>query len=171
METRQLLEEMPGLVARLCAGVDPEGTRRRPDGQPFSLVEHAWHLADLEREGFGVRVHRLLTEEDPALPDFPGDRIAEERHYREADLTLGLQLFAHARARTLAMLDAATPAERLRTGRQEGVGPVMLGELAARIAAHDVAHLRELCELLEAVAPEHPELEALKARLADAKAA
>ena len=69
------------------------------------------------------------------------------------------------------MLDAVTPAERLRTGRQEGVGPVLLGEMAARIAAHDVTHLRELAELLEAVAPEHPELDALKARLAGSRAA
>ena len=45
-------------------------------GGAFSPVEHAWHLADLEREGYAVRIERLLNETAPALPDFDGARIA-----------------------------------------------------------------------------------------------
>lgn len=41
-------------------------------------------MADLEREGFGARLQRLLGEVDPFLPDFDGDRAAREmrRHDR-----------------------------------------------------------------------------------------
>jgi len=36
----------------------------------FCPVEHCWHLADLEREGYGVRIQRLLRENQPLLRDF-----------------------------------------------------------------------------------------------------
>ncbi|MCI0572664.1 MAG: hypothetical protein L0Y66_18070 [Myxococcaceae bacterium] len=81
MNSNERLREMPRLLVRVCAGLDEQTVRRKPEGMPFALVEHAWHLADLEREGFGTRLHRLLDEEHPSLPDFPGDRIALERHY------------------------------------------------------------------------------------------
>jgi len=58
-------------------------------GGAFSPVEQVWHLADLEREGFGVRIRRLRDEQAPRLPDFDGDRIARERHYRSLSLRRG----------------------------------------------------------------------------------
>src|SRR5215470_1921827 len=56
------------------------------DGAP-SPVEQCWHLADLEREGYGSRIRRLLDESNPVLPDFDGARVARERKYAERRLS------------------------------------------------------------------------------------
>ncbi|HEY7515870.1 MAG TPA: DinB family protein, partial [Vicinamibacteria bacterium] len=89
-------------------------------GEVLSPVEQSWHLADLEREGFAVRIRRLLDEADPHLPDFDGGRIARERAYRSLSLDEGLAAFREARLRNLSMLRAVSPEDWGRRGTQEG---------------------------------------------------
>src|SRR5687768_17495688 len=59
----------------------------------FSPVEHCWHLADLEREGYAVRIRRLREEANPWLSDFKGARIARERNYKSLSLAEGIEAF------------------------------------------------------------------------------
>jgi len=121
-----------------------ESAARRPDGEAFSFVEQVWHLADLEREGFGVRIRRLLEEDDPVLPDFDGARIARERDYRSRSVAEGLAAFALARHENLEALRALTDAQRSRGGRQDGVGRITLDEIPARMLDHDRSHRSEI---------------------------
>ncbi|MFT3712643.1 MAG: helix-turn-helix domain-containing protein [Archangium sp.] len=116
----------------------------------FSLVEHAWHLAELEREGFQLRIQRLLHEREPQLADFDGDALARERNYRSRDLLEGARAFLAARDHTVAALARIRGADWLRAGWQDGVGRVVLREMPTRIASHDRAHALELVELLPA---------------------
>jgi hypothetical protein len=118
-------------------------TRPGPGGA-FSPVEHAWHLADLEREGYAVRIERLLTETAPVLPDFDGARIARERDYRSLSLTAGIDAFRAARAANLARLRAIAGEAWHRAGTQEGVGTVALCDLPAMMAEHDAGHRSEI---------------------------
>jgi len=119
------------------------GAEPGPDGA-FAPVEQCWHLADLEREGYGLRIARLLSEEAPALPDFDGARMAEERRYRTLSLAEGLLAFAAARRANLAALDALTEPQWSRAGTQEGVGPLMLCDVPAMMAEHDASHRAEI---------------------------
>jgi hypothetical protein len=138
------LQDMPAfLEGALGALSADEAALRGPNGT-FSPVEQCWHLADLEREGYGARIHRLLTEERPFLPDFEGDRIAEERRYRSLALAEGLRAFREARNATLARLRLVAAPEWDRTGRQEGVGEIALCDIPAMMAEHDAAHRREI---------------------------
>ena len=73
------LESTAALLSRAAATLSPAEARRRPAAGGFSLVENVWHLADLEREGYAVRIRRILGETNPALLNFDGDRIARER--------------------------------------------------------------------------------------------
>ena len=114
-----------------------------PEGMP-SPVEQCWHLADLEREGFLVRIRRLLSESDPALADFDGAKVAEERRYRTLSLAEGLRAFREARAETLALLRTVRGEAWQRPGRQQGVGPVALCDMPALIAEHDASHRNEI---------------------------
>src|SRR5437762_561384 len=72
---------------------EPAWRASRAGDGGFCLVEHAWHLADLEREGYGVRLLRLLNDDDPVLPNFDGDRIARERDYKSKTLAEGIAAF------------------------------------------------------------------------------
>ena len=147
-----------GDVAAALAGA----TRRRPAAGGFAFVEHAWHLADLEREGYGTRISRLLTEKAPALPDFDGDRIAREREYLEEDVALALQVFARARARNVERLAALDAAALSRRGTQEGVGELTLARVPRMMAVHDAGHLQELAALVAELAPAAPVLARLR---------
>jgi DinB family protein len=131
-----LEERFASLSADQAVTAGPAGT--------FSPVEQCWHLADLEREGFGARIQRLLEEDDPFLPDFDGARVAEERHYRTLSIAEGLQAFRSARAANLALLATVKDAQWSRAGRQEGVGPVALCDLPAMMAEHDRSHRAEI---------------------------
>ena len=138
------LEEMPRFVEAALGAVSAEaGVARASDGT-FAPVEQCWHLADLERDGFLVRIRRLLSESDPALPDFDGAKVAEERRYLTLSLAEGLRAFGEARAETLALLRTVRGEAWQRAGRQEGVGPVALCDLPAMIAEHDASHRSEI---------------------------
>ncbi len=138
------LAAMPEFVASAFAGVPASDLTRGTAASPFSPVEHAWHLADLEREGYGVRLRRLLDEPHPHLADFDGDRIARERNYRALPLDEALAAFRAARAANLALLHALTPELASRAGTQEGVGRITLAEVPAMMAGHDAAHRAEI---------------------------
>jgi hypothetical protein len=146
-ERRRLLAElgeMPGFLEAAFGPLSPtEAVAPGPNGT-FSPVEQCWHVVDLEREGYGVRIGRLLSEDDPLLPDFDGDRVARERRYRTLALAEGLRAFRAARTETLSMLRSVRAEQWDRAGRLEGVGRVLLCDVPVMIAEHDASHRREI---------------------------
>jgi DinB superfamily len=145
------LETMPGYVRRAVERMGEAKARLPAPGDGFSLVEQVWHLADLEREGYGERLRRLVAEDDPFLPDFDGARLARERSYRARSLPEGLTAFAEARRRSLALLRALGPEAWGRRGRQEGVGTITLGDVARMMLEHDAGHREEIENLERAL--------------------
>lgn len=142
------LESTPALITRAAARLSAEEARQRPADGAFSLIENVWHLADLEQEGYAERIRGILAEEDPFLSDFNGDRIARERNYQSRDLVRGLTLFANARERNLETLRSLSPSRWKRTGKQEGIGRVTLGDVARMMAEHDRSHTRDIADLI-----------------------
>ena len=138
------LAVMPDYLATAFAGLSPAHAATAGPDSALAPVEQCWHLADLEREGYGLRIERLLSEVDPVLADFDGARIARERAYRSRSLSDGLAAFRHARLQNLARLRALGPADWRRTGRQDGVGPIALCDVPAMMAEHDAGHRQEI---------------------------
>jgi len=132
---------LPALLRELVARVPAD--RRAGD---LALVEHVWHLADLE-DVFRHRIERLAREAAPRLSDVDGARLARSRNYLARDIYDGLARFERARAATVARFARLDAHQRRRTGVLEGVGPIELGELPARILVHDRSHARELAVL------------------------
>ncbi|HKD16786.1 MAG TPA: DinB family protein, partial [Thermoanaerobaculia bacterium] len=131
------LESTPALLARAAASFAKGQVRTRPCQGGFSFVENVWHLADLEREGYGRRIARLLSENDPVLENFDGERMARERAYQERDVERGIAIFALAREANLAALRSISGDQWERSGSQEGVGRVTLADLPRMMAEHD----------------------------------
>jgi DinB superfamily len=147
------LEDMPHYLERELAGLSPElGRQQGPDGA-FSPVEQVWHLADLEREGFGWRIDKLLFEREPQLPDFDGAAIAAARHYRARSLMEGLAAFREARQRNLDTLRAIASLDWGRSGQQAGVGRVSLCDMPSFMSQHDAAHRAEIAAWKTLLAP------------------
>jgi hypothetical protein len=142
------LESTPSLLARAAADLSREESRWKPEDGGFSLVENVWHLADLEQEAYAVRIRRILTELDPNLSNFDGDRVARERSYNERDLAEGLAVFARGRARNIEILRGLSRADWKRDAVQESVGRLTLEDIPRMMVEHDRSHTQEIRDLL-----------------------
>jgi hypothetical protein len=120
---------------------------RRPAGGGFSLVEHACHLRDLEREGYSLRVKRILEEDQPALEGFEGERIAAERDYRSQDARAAAAQFAAERAGLVRTVQSLREDELCRTGVFAG-RTVTLADVVLMAAGHDEEHRTDIERLL-----------------------
>lgn len=141
------LGEMPETFRQLMLELPPEALTWKPAAREFSVLEHLCHLRDLEREGYAVRIKKLLAEIDPVLSDFDGDKIAAERDYNRQDFAAAFLDFARARIDNLATLENLSPAQLQRRGTFEGLGEIDLKKLIFMMHEHDEAHRRELKEL------------------------
>lgn len=142
------LRAMPSFVAGVVHRLSHDESRLPGPGGSFSLVEHIWHLADLEREGFGERIQRLRVEPSSFLPDFDGDRIARERDYAQRDCRKGVAAFRTSREDNLRILRGLSEDEWNRSGFLERVGAVLLRDIPVLMLEHDLSHRAEIERLL-----------------------
>ena len=142
------LASMPAFLEKSAPRFPGADAQRRGPAGEFSFVENVWHLADLEREGYGERIARLRRETSPFLADFDGARLARERDYQGRSVAEGLAAFAAARGANLAALAEVTETEWSRAGLQEGVGPVTLADVPRLMLDHDAGHRDEIAALL-----------------------
>jgi len=145
-EALRTLASMKDFLDASFASLTREETRTPGPEGSFSPVEQVWHLADLEREGFGERIRRLQAEDGPSLPDFDGARIAAERSYRSLSFEEGLRAFEAARLANIALFLTLAPEAWTRSGTQDGVGAVTLCDMPELMRQHDEAHRAEIRE-------------------------
>jgi hypothetical protein len=146
------LRRMPAFVAEAARQLRGSVVADRPLAGGFAMVEHVWHLADLETDAYEVRIRRLLEEDEPQLPNFDGEAVAAGRKYRSLRLRDGLKKFTAARERNLAALGSLEGGAWQRAGVQEGVGKVTLQDIPRMMHEHDLSHRREIEALLQELA-------------------
>ena len=140
------LESMPDFLAGAFANCAPSELATSGPNGSFCPVEHVWHLADLERDGFAVRIRRLRAESHPQLPDFDGDLVAKEGNYKECSFESGIAAFRAARSSNISVFRNLAPEDWLHHGEQQGAGTVSLCDIPAMMAEHDEAHRMEIGE-------------------------
>ena len=138
------LEEMPNFLASSFVHLDKDTTKKRSINGGFSPIEHVWHLADLEQEGFAVRLNKLLKTNNPNLPDFEGGKIAKERNYRSLNLSDGLKAFSSARKQNISTIKQINESQWYKEGNLEGVGSITLCDLPEMLYQHDSEHKKEI---------------------------
>src|ERR1700680_1337879 len=122
----EFLEETPKVIQRLTDGLSREQLTQRPSEGEFSVLEHVWHLRDIEHEGYAVRIEKLLTEDNPALQDIAGARLAAERGYHDLDFSKGLAEFSRGRKDNIGVVKNLSDAQLKRRGRFEAGHEVTL---------------------------------------------
>ena len=143
------LGRTPELINDMLLRVPQSSWNARPFAGEWSFAENVCHLRDLEREGYGVRIVRILEEERPFLPDFDGGKIARERSYVDQDAGQAFKDFAAARANNVARLAELDHGSLERTATLEGSGVITLRRLMDFIQEHDSKHLDDLGRLFE----------------------
>jgi hypothetical protein len=149
----QWIEELRGAPERLAALAErcpPGAIARKPAPDAFSAREIVHHLRDIEIEGHGARLVRMLEEAHPFLPGVNGDQLAIERRYNERPHEPALEEFRHARARAVTRLSGLKPEQWRRSGTLDGVGSVTVEALVQIWRTHDREHLEEMARLVGA---------------------
>jgi hypothetical protein len=156
------LEHMPRQLAQTLRQVPMDRIGWRPeswDGCPsehFSALEQVCHLRDIERDGYHVRIHRMLDESHPSLESLDGYEVARERRYDSEDLDAALAAFRNARAVTLEQLRGLSDAQLTRTGEFAEYGRLTLRALIHYLRSHDQQHLAGIQWLAGKIAS-HPD--------------
>ena len=149
-ESLERLSGMPEFVEAAVVAVEPADLLARPGEDEFSLVEHACHLRDLEREGYMVRVRRMLSESSPDLQGFDGSAIAAARDYRAQDARAAARDFGSARREVVALL-RPLGADDLRREATFGGKRISLADLVAMMVEHDREHRDEIERLMDSL--------------------
>ena len=146
-ELQELIDTLataPETIANLAKDLSDGNLRHRNSPEEFSAIETVCRLRDIEAEGYTVRINRILSEDDPVLPDIDGGRLALERNYQGQNLDEALEAFAGARAANVRTLRALREEQLSRAGTLEGVGVVSLGGLLELMLEHDHGHIDDL---------------------------
>ena len=146
MRVPESLVAMPRFVEQAVAAARADALALRGPGGTFSLTEQACHLRDLEREGYLVRVRRMLAEEAPTLAGFDGDAVARERDYPAQDARQAARDFSVARAELVALLRSVDGPSARRTAMFGGQRITLAG-LVEMIEEHDRGHRDEIAAL------------------------
>jgi hypothetical protein len=141
---------MPNQLERALRLIRADRITWRPeswDGCPsetFSALEQVCHLRDIERDGYHVRIRRMLDETSPSLESLDSYELARQRRYESADLGAAFALFRDARAATVTQLRAVSDEQLARTGEFAEYGRLTLRALVHYLRSHDQQHLAGL---------------------------
>jgi len=134
------LEQALRLVPSDRIGWKPESWGGCPS-ETFSALGQVCHLRDIERDGYHVRIRRMLDETNPSLESLDSYEMERERRYESADLDAALGAFRSARAVTVRQLRSLSDAQLARTGEFAEYGRLTLRALIHYLRSHDQQHL------------------------------
>lgn len=148
------LKSLPNELDDLLKGLDEDTLVWKPIPNKWSIKEIMCHLRDMEREAYLARYRRMLTEDNPALPDVDQNRIAYESDYINQDAKAALEDFKRLRGETIDTLETAAPEAWARTGTHEVDGPMTVERLVHRqIKDNDLNHLVQMKDIVRLKMP------------------
>ena len=110
----------------------------RPDATTWSVLEYGCHLRDVHAI-FGVRVERMLTEDEPLFDNWDQDETAREQRYDLQDpATVALELVANAEG-VAQLYESVSGAAWDRRGFRSN-GSVFTVDSIGRYHLHDLVH-------------------------------
>lgn len=130
-------------VTEALSGIAPEELDWRPTAEDWSVREIVHHLADADTMA-AARLRRILTEEDPAIPAYDEQVLAERLRYRARPIEPALRVIEALRATTAQLLDAMTEAEWRRAGIHSEMGPYSAERWLEFNAAHAHDHAAQI---------------------------
>lgn len=148
------LKSLPNELDDLLRGLDEDTLRWRPIPNKWSIKEIMCHLRDMERLAYLARYRRILTEDNPLMPNVDQDRIAIETDYINQDARAALEEFKRLRWETIQTLGGAPVEAWSRAGTHETEGPMTLEQLAIRqIKSNDLNHLVQMKDIVRLKMP------------------
>ncbi len=133
----------PEVIRASLDGITEEGLDTRPADGGWTPREVVHHTADSEMTS-GIRLRRLIAEDDPLIVGYDGDEFARRLHYSDRPIGPALDAIAGARATTAQILAGLTEAEWGRTGTHSESGPYGVERWLEIYAEHCHEHAEQI---------------------------
>ena len=116
----------------------------------WSAKEIVHHLADSETVS-GIRLKRLLVEDNPLIQGYDQDAFALRLNYNAREIGPALEAFRSARANAAQVLDLMSEADWHREGTHSESGPYSAEDWLRIYAAHAHNHAAQIRRLRESL--------------------
>jgi hypothetical protein len=137
-------------VDAICRGLADEQLRTRPSAGEWSVLETLCHLRDTASEE-GMRIRRMVEEDNPMLPLYDQDAWAIERNYAGEDLKRVL-ISLRVNWNGLAyMLEGFSGEDWSRPGMHPEAGATSVQPWAAGEVTHIAEHLDQIRRIRESM--------------------
>lgn len=143
-----LLEATPGIVSALMTELTEADARWKPAPERFSVAEVLAHLAHSEHACYRMRLDRFLAETRPAFE--PDDAQMYLDLYRDADPGEAFDQFEEQREDNVQFLRNLPAGAGDRPALHKEYGEITLSQMLNEWALHDLAHIRQIAELVRA---------------------
>ncbi len=143
---RAYLADTALAVQQLLGAMPAHQGYLQPAGGGFSLAQHLWHLADIDRLGWCERMRRIRSQRRLVLPGVNGDQLAIEHRYQQRPWRGAARRFVAERRRALADLARIDATQMQRPAQFSGQASVV-GDVLAAWLAHDLEHRLEMAPL------------------------
>jgi hypothetical protein len=130
----------------------PRGAHDRPPRPgEWSVRETLIHTRNTVMMAYGLRIRRLLYEEDPLFADYDEAlfRVEDLRRDESVDDLVGMIVREH--EQIAALLDGLPDDRWARQGRHPDLGPMSIELLARRAAEHALEHTQQISEIARAL--------------------
>jgi hypothetical protein len=137
-----------GFIDALRA-VPAEALDFQESGQTWSARDIGFHVADVDQM-LGLRLRRILGEETPQLAG--ADTQASVKLYRRSrlDVSLAMDCLSATSALNAGLVEQLTPEGMSRKGRHSEGHDVSAADLAAFMAMHIEAHIKQIKRVMKA---------------------
>ena len=145
----------PDAVQAICAPLSDEQLRRRPADAAkageagWSLIEIICHLRDSAQED-GLRIRRMVEEDNPTLVPYDEAEWARERDYQGADPAKAPTAMRAMVSGLAYQIENLSDDQWSRGGNHPERGPLTVESSAIHCAEHLRDHLAQMGEAMEA---------------------
>ncbi len=145
-----VLRSTPAAISVVVSGLTSAQIETPERPGKWSIRHVVQHLGDAEMV-VGVRLRMVLAENRPPLTAYDQDVWTERLRYREVPFADALEQFTVIRRVNLRLWAGLTEADQARVGVHTERGDESLGFMRNIHAGHDLAHLRQLSRIRDAV--------------------
>ncbi len=149
-EPLAVLADTHSQLTRAIDGLTPAQLRQPEADGKWSIAQVLRHLADSEVV-WGWRMRLILSHDRPTITGFDQDLWADRLHYADSDPAEALEAFRVLRRDNIRLLERATPEDMQRVGVHAERGEESVAHLHRLYAGHDLAHLRQIDRIRQAV--------------------
>jgi len=138
-------------VSNSLEGFPPDSLTAHPIEGKWSAAEIIHHLADSETTS-GMRLRRLLVEDQPLIQGYDQDAYASRLNYNNREMAPALDAFRSARATAAQLFEFMSDEDWRREGTHSESGSYNAEQWLTIYAAHAHNHASQIRRLREALA-------------------